>query len=130
MDRKEKLANEKMPAMPMKVRKTDLPRKNFSPENIMYSLSKAISAGKEGNWENCGFPSDQEFVNYLDALEKKGVIAKKKNPYSASSNLANFIYIGSPCLDFDKKNRFLGWLKENVVGLLNVLVTFCSLFAR
>lgn len=105
-----------------------MPLKNFEPANIMYSLSKAINNGKEGNWSDCGFQNETDFINFLNALVKANVIVKKSYPFSQSYNLANYLYIGNDYLKFGKKNRFLSWLKDNVLNLITVLATCYSLF--
>lgn len=113
-----------------KIRKNDLPLKNFETASIMYSLSKSINNGREGNWSDCGFKNEIDFINFLDALVKANVIIKKTHPFSNSYNLANYLYIGNDCLQFDKKQRFLSWLKNNVLNLIVVLATCYSLFKQ
>lgn len=111
-----------------KISRKDLPRTNFAPTNIMYSLSKAIYNGKEGNWIDCGFECENDFINYLDALVAKKVIVLKTKPYSKTYNLANYIYIGNDSLNFNKKAMFLTWLSNNAVGLIGVALSFYKLF--
>lgn len=113
-----------------KIKKSDLPRSNFQPANIMYSLSKAIYHGKEGDFNDCGFEFETDFINFLDALVKANLIGLKTNPYSKTYNLANYIYIGNDYLKFDKKNSFLLWLKNNAVDLIVAIATCYNLFSK
>ena len=113
-----------------KIKKSDLPRSNFEPTNIMYSLSKAIFHGKEGNFVDCGFDRESDFVNFLDALVKANLIVLKPNPFSKTYNLANYLYIGNDYLKFDKKSSFILWLKNNVLNLLVAFATCYNLFIR
>ena len=108
----------------MKIGKRDLPRKNFTWENIMYSLAKAINNKREGNYLDCGFENENELIECLDALEKTGIIIKKNNITHNCVDLKNYKFIINPLLSFKNKNKFLKWLKENAVSLISIALTF------
>lgn len=113
----------------MEIKRRDLPRKNFSIENIMYYLVKAISNEKSGTYIDCGFEKNEDvFKEILDALENGNVIKKKYE--NEEYNLNNY-YILKTDINFEtkkKNNKFLTWLKEHVLSLIDLGITIFSLF--
>lgn len=112
--------------MMKKVRKCDFPTKKFSCDNICYSILKNINAQRSGNWVECGFSNETDFTDFLNALEEKGLIKRKTKPYSDSFDLSNYIYIGNEFLSFNKKQKFLRWLSNNVINLISCSLTFLN----
>ena len=106
----------------MKIRKCDLPKKDFSCENIMYSLAKAINNHREGNYMDCGFENESDFSDYLLALEEKGVIRKKQLYDNKRIDLSNYIYVINSLLNFNDKRKFLKWISENIIGSLSIVL--------
>ena len=113
----------------MKVRKSDMPRKNFTCENIMYSLSKAINNQREGNYLDCGFEKESDFIDYLNALERANIICKKSR-VKKEVNLSNYIFVINDLVTFNKKNSFLKWLSDNVISLLSITIGAVELYNK
>lgn len=109
----------------MKIRKNDMPRKNVTCEKIIYSLAKAINNMREGNYIDCGFNVEDDFIAYLDSMENVNIIAKKKNA-KKTVDLSNYIYINNPLLNFDKKSKFLKWISNNVINLIVLTINSFS----
>lgn len=123
----------------MKINKSDLPRKDFSVQNYMISLTKAIRNNKEGNYKECGLTNEEEFISILDTLEKSGVIYKT-NKQNKEYNLSNYsvkqnnkknknlIIVGKEDINYNinitinlnDRKEAKTWLIENAVPLLAV----------
>lgn len=100
------------------IRKSDLPKKNYSSKNIFYSLTKAINNHRFGNYLDCHFPDENSFKDYLDALVFKRVIKEKTNKKYKGINLGNYIYIGN--IDFKNKHSAWRWFVDNVTPLISI----------
>ena len=123
----------------MKINKSDLPRKDFSVQNYMISLTKAIRNNKEGNYKECGLTNEEEFISILDTLEKSGVIYKT-NKQNKEYNLSNYSvkqnnkknkniiidgkedinYNINITINLNDRKEAKTWLIENAVPLLAV----------
>ena len=100
----------------MKIRKQDMPKKYINTENILYSLAKAINNKREGNYRDCNFENEYEFLDYLNSLERAGLISKKLNS-TDEIDLSNYIFNINPLLSFNKKNNFIKWLNANIINI-------------
>ncbi len=113
----------------MKIKKNELPKTNFSQQNILCSLAKAINNGREGNYLDCGFLDEASFYDFLFALEKAAVIIKKPSKKKSKTvDLSNYICVEYPDIRFEKRNAFCRWLQENVVPLLTIAANAIQLF--
>ena len=111
----------------MKIKTSELPRKNFRQQDYLRSLAKAINNNREGGYEDCKIATYDEFCDYLDALEKSGVIYKKSSCRSKGErNLSHYICIEDPIVRFGSSNRFLKWLEINAVPLLGCALSVLS----
>ena len=102
----------------IKIKKSDLPRKDFSCKNVFYSLSKAINNHRCGSYIDCHFPDEITFKDFLDALVSKKVIKEKTAKKHKGLDLGNYIYIGS--IDFKNKQNAWKWLMDNVMPLISL----------
>lgn len=112
------------------IRRSDLPNKNFSAENVMYSLVKSIKNEKSGTYKDCGFESEDIFEDVLNALERSGLISKiSSNNGCKEYNLNNYIYIGNLRIaEQSKRSSCLRWIKENAAVLLTIAASVIELF--
>ena len=74
----------------MKIKRNELPRVNCTDQSIMCSLTKAINNKREGNYIDCMFANETDFLDYLSCLEKTGVIVKKESKKNSSIIEMNF----------------------------------------
>lgn len=110
------------------IRRSDLPNKNFSAENVMYSLVKSIKNEKSGTYKDCGFKSEDVFKDVLDSLEKSRLISRT-NDECKEYNLNNYIYIGDlKITEQSKRSSCIKWIKDNAVGLLTMAIYVIELF--
>ena len=100
------------------IRKSDLPKKDYSCKNIFYSLSKAINNHRYGNYMDCHFPNENTFKDFLDALVLKNVIKEKTIKAYSGVNLGNYIYIGN--IDFNNKKSAWKWFVDNVIPFFSI----------
>lgn len=112
------------------IRRSDLPNKNFSAENVMYSLVKSIKNEKSGTYKDCGFESEDVFKDVLDALEKSGLISRASSNHGCKEyNLNNYIYIGDLSItEQSKRSSCIKWIKDNAVELLRIAISVIELF--
>ena len=111
----------------MKIRKSDLPKKNFEKNNVMCSIIKAINNKREGTYIDSFFVNEEDFINILDSLEENGII-KKEYFGNHEYNLKNYMIIKNINIDFKNRNSIKKWLKDNMIGLIGLVPPIIQLF--
>lgn len=108
-----------------KITKKDLPNKNFEIENIIYSLVKAIFNEKNGNYKDCGFTNENDFISILNALSTSKIVELKNN--CENNNLGSYTFNLNLNLNIQKKSNIIKWLKNNVITILATLIELSSI---
>ena len=106
-----------------KIRGNEVIKKDFTPENYARSLTLLIKKEREGNFKECGFESEEQFLNILEALENSNIIMKNSKYYSGI-NIGNYILncnvrdnniiINNCTINLEKKKKTLKWFLETI----------------
>ena len=108
----------------MKIKSNELPHKNFKQQDYLRSLAKAINNCREGEFQDCKIATYEEFCDYLDVLEKCGVICKKPSCKNKEPrNLNHYICVEDPINKFGSSNKFVKWLEVNAVPLFGCVLS-------
>lgn len=103
----------------MKIRKNDLPKKNFKLENYLRSLTNAIKNNKTGNYKDCGLENEMVFKIFLDALEQAGLIIKtEKN--TNNIDLSNYSVVNNR--DIEINNNTIVNNENMIINNGNIII--------